>query len=87
MALVQYPKMIESPHINQIFPKDVVQRAQNSVNEIMSVGKEGKFPTKFLIGAYSHSQGVPFVRKNVADFIAKRDGHPSDPGIFSFIIH
>ncbi|KAJ7216348.1 alanine aminotransferase [Mycena pura] len=31
------------------------------------------------IGAYSHSQGVLFIRKNVAKFISERDGHPADP--------
>jgi len=31
------------------------------------------------IGAYSHSQGVLFIRKNVARFIEGRDGYPSNP--------
>jgi len=40
-----------------VFPKDVVERAKELSLEIGS------------IGAYSHSQGVPFIRKNVAKFI------------------
>lgn len=40
------------------FPKDVIERAKELSEEIGS------------IGAYSHSQGVPFIRKNVAKFIA-----------------
>ena len=40
-----------------VFPKDVVQRAKELSEEIGS------------IGAYSHSQGVPFIRRNVAKFI------------------
>lgn len=31
------------------------------------------------IGAYSHSQGFPFVRQAIADFIERRDGFPADP--------
>ena len=40
-----------------VFPEDVLQRARELQQEIGS------------IGAYSHSQGVPFIRKNVANFI------------------
>jgi alanine transaminase len=39
------------------FPEDVIARAKELQSEIGS------------IGAYSHSQGVPFIRKNVAKFI------------------
>jgi len=39
------------------FPKDVIARAKELRDEIGS------------IGAYSHSQGVPFIRKSVAKFI------------------
>jgi aspartate/methionine/tyrosine aminotransferase len=39
------------------FPKDVVARAKELAAEIGSVG------------AYSHSQGVPFIRQSVANFI------------------
>ena len=39
------------------FPEDVIARARELQSEIGS------------IGAYSHSQGVPFIRKNVARFI------------------
>lgn len=40
-----------------VFPKDVIARAKELQDEIGS------------IGAYSHSQGVPFIRQNVAKFI------------------
>nr|GFD08091.1 glutamate--glyoxylate aminotransferase 2-like [Tanacetum cinerariifolium] len=30
-------------------------------------------------GAYSDSRGLPGIRKEVADFIGRRDGYPSDP--------
>jgi aspartate/methionine/tyrosine aminotransferase len=39
------------------FPKDVVGRAKELAAEIGSVG------------AYSHSQGVPYIRQSVAKFI------------------
>jgi glutamate--glyoxylate aminotransferase len=31
------------------------------------------------LGAYSDSRGIPGVRKEVAEFIQRRDGYPSDP--------
>jgi hypothetical protein len=40
-----------------VFPADVIARAKELQEEIGS------------IGAYSHSQGVPFIRKSVARFI------------------
>lgn len=47
-----------------VFPKDVIARAAELRDEIGS------------IGAYSHSQGVPFIRQNVAKFI-EREYHIS----------
>lgn len=40
-----------------VFPQDVIARADELWAEIGS------------IGAYSHSQGVPLIRKHVAEFI------------------
>jgi alanine transaminase len=40
-----------------VFPKDVIERAKELSAEIGS------------IGAYTHSQGIPLIRKNVAKFI------------------
>jgi alanine transaminase len=39
------------------FPRDVIERAKELSAEIGS------------IGAYTHSQGIPFIRKNVAKYI------------------
>ncbi|PVG01621.1 putative alanine transaminase [Serendipita vermifera] len=64
-ALLEYPTLMETGQ--NIFPSDVIQRAKELYAEIGS------------IGAYTHSQGVPFIRKNVAKFIENRDGYPSDP--------
>ena len=33
----------------------------------------------FLVGAYSDSQGLEDIRKNVVKYIGERDGYPSDP--------
>lgn len=64
-ALMEWPALAElAPNA---FPKDVIARAKELSAEIGSVG------------AYSHSQGVPLIRKNVAKFIEARDGYPSDP--------
>ena len=54
-ALTEYPPLLESG--KDLFPEDVVTRARELIAEIGSVG------------AYSHSQGVPFIRQNVAKFI------------------
>ena len=54
-ALTEYPPLVESG--KDLFPPDVIARAKELNHEIGSVG------------AYSHSQGVPFIRKHVAEFI------------------
>lgn len=37
------------------------------------------------LGAYSDSRGSEGVRKEIAEFITKRDGYPSDPNVRSFL--
>ena len=53
--MTEYPELINLA--KDAFPADVVERAKELLAEIGS------------IGAYSHSQGVPFIRKSVAKFI------------------
>ena len=53
-ALTEYTPLMET---KGIFPNDAIARARELYEEIGS------------IGAYSHSQGVPIVRKHVAEFI------------------
>lgn len=67
LALVQYPDLLKNPDSELLFKKDAIERAKFLINEIGSVG------------AYSHSKGIPAVRKSVAKFIEQRDGFPSDP--------
>lgn len=64
LSVLQNPKLLNT----QIdYPKDVIDRAKLLLKNVGSVG------------AYSHSQGNPHVRKSVADFITRRDGFPSNP--------
>lgn len=64
-ALMEWPALADIAP--DAFPKDVVARAKELAAEIGSVG------------AYSHSQGVPYIRQSVAKFIEERDGYPADP--------
>lgn len=68
LALVEYPELLKHPNVSSMFPSDVIARAEKALAN-----------TPGGIGAYSHSQGLPFVRKEIADFIARRDGYPCDP--------
>ena len=54
-ALMEYPPLAEL--VKGKWPQDVLDRAKELQEEIGS------------IGAYSHSKGVPFIRKSVAKFI------------------
>lgn len=54
-SLTELPELMETA--KYLFPADAVARAKELYDEIGS------------IGAYSHSQGVPYIRKQVAKFI------------------
>ena len=66
LALCDYPALIDHKEVNRLFAVDAIARARQ-ITEMIPGGT----------GAYSHSQGVISIRRNVADFIAKRDGFPS----------
>lgn len=53
--------------MSQLYPQDALDRAELLLEHVGSVG------------AYSHSQGIPHIRENVAKFISERDGYPVDP--------
>lgn len=63
LAILQYPDLLKMDSIRSSFPEDVLKRLEILLANIGSVG------------AYSNSQGVPYVRKSVANFISKRDGY------------
>jgi glutamate--glyoxylate aminotransferase len=68
MALLLAPFLLENPTIAATFPSDVVQRAKTYLENI-----------KGGVGAYSDSKGNPFIRQEIADFIRRQTGCPSDP--------
>ncbi|KAI9319115.1 pyridoxal phosphate-dependent transferase [Dichotomocladium elegans] len=51
----------------KLYPIDAIERAELLLKNIGSVG------------SYSHSQGIPHIRENVAKFIERRDGYPANP--------
>ncbi|KAK6459543.1 alanine transaminase [Scheffersomyces xylosifermentans] len=64
LSILQYPAIADAVD----YPEDVKERARVILENIGS------------IGAYSHSQGAPYIRQSIANFIEKRDGgYPSNP--------
>ncbi|KAF9202167.1 hypothetical protein BGZ49_007639 [Haplosporangium sp. Z 27] len=71
-SLVEYPDLLKDENaevVSKIYPSDAIARAKLLVKNVGSVG------------AYSHSQGIPHIRANVAKFIEERDGYPADPSM------
>ncbi|KAF6137028.1 hypothetical protein GIB67_030792 [Kingdonia uniflora] len=68
VALCQAPFLLDDPNVGLVFPADVIARARH----YLSLTSGG-------LGAYSDSRGLPGIRKEVAEFIERRDGYPSDP--------
>ncbi|KAK1376588.1 Alanine transaminase [Heracleum sosnowskyi] len=68
VALCQAPFLLDDPNVGLVFPADAIARAKYYLG-LTSGG----------LGAYSDSRGLPGIRKEVAEFIEKRDGYPSDP--------
>ncbi|KAK8627432.1 hypothetical protein V6N13_135043 [Hibiscus sabdariffa] len=68
VALCQAPFLLDDPNVRLLFPTDAIARAEHYLS--LTFGG---------LGAYSDSRGIPGVRKEVAEFIERRDGYPSDP--------
>lgn len=72
-SLINYPQIItEQPElVKKLYPKDVIERVQQYLSRIPGG-----------IGAYTHSQGIEYIREEVANYISARDGgissSPSD---------
>jgi len=62
LSLLEYPQLLEKKETSRFFPKDIRERARR----ILAQNPNG-------LGAYTQSEGMPFVRKAVAEFIEKRD--------------
>ncbi|KAJ1677749.1 alanine transaminase, partial [Spiromyces aspiralis] len=70
-VLAEYPELLKDenlPTTQKLFPADAIERA----NMVLRW-------TDNAIGAYSASLGIHEIREDVAKFIEKRDGYPSDP--------
>ncbi|XP_077983529.1 alanine aminotransferase 2-like [Glandiceps talaboti] len=65
IALATYPELLNSDQ----FPEDAKERARR----VLSGCKNGS------VGSYSESVGIEPIRKDIAAYIERRDGHPSDP--------
>eukprot|EP01027_Heterolobosea_sp_BB2_P022498 GEZU01033141.1.p1 GENE.GEZU01033141.1~~GEZU01033141.1.p1 ORF type:complete len:499 (-),score=198.56 GEZU01033141.1:69-1565(-) len=68
LSLVLSTHVLDHPDISKVFPADAIARAK-----LISKSVPGN------TGAYSHSKGLESVRRNIAQFIERRDGFPSDP--------
>lgn len=64
---MEWPEQLADGGVATSYPRDVIERVRELLGHISTVG------------AYSHSQGIPAIRQQVANFIEARDGHPTDP--------
>eukprot|EP00884_Botryococcus_braunii_P023360 jgi/Botrbrau1/9708/Bobra.0388s0003.1 len=69
-ALVNAPFLLDNPEATKLFPPDTIARARKLLSKEFFPGG---------VGAYSDSRGAEGVRREVAAYIQKRDGFPSDP--------
>ncbi|XP_039755312.1 alanine aminotransferase 1-like isoform X1 [Pararge aegeria] len=64
LACVSYPELIDKGD----FPEDVKQRSKEILD---ACGGQS-------VGSYSASHGIELIRRHVAEYIERRDGHPAD---------
>ncbi len=68
LSILMAPFLLDDPAVRKSFPEDVIHRAQTYIK-----GMKGG------LGAYSDSKGLLVVRQEVAAFLEKTSGQPSDP--------
>ena len=68
LSLLMAPFLMDDPKAIGLFPPDAIERAKLYLSKI-----------KGGLGAYSDSKGNPYIREEVAKFITKQSGQPSDP--------
>jgi alanine transaminase len=64
LALANWSELLSpanAAHAGALFPADAMARAR-------------RYTEASVVGAYSHSQGIPLVREEVAEFLRERDG-------------
>ena len=69
-SLCDNPELLKPEHrddLLKLYPQDAIERAELLLKHIGSVG------------AYSHSQGIPHIRENIAKFLERRDGFSANP--------
>ncbi|KAG5628754.1 hypothetical protein H5410_000471 [Solanum commersonii] len=87
VALCQAPFLLDDPNVGQLFPADAIAKAKHYLS--LNSGGLGIEYSNFIIHVsrillkmLSHAcrrlRGIPGVRKEIADFIERRDGYPSD---------
>lgn len=64
------PFLLDHPEVTKLFPQDAVARARQVLKHFGGA-----------MGAYTDSRGSAGVRKEVADFLQRRDGYPSNPEV------
>jgi glutamate--glyoxylate aminotransferase len=68
ISLMMAPFLMNHHNARSIFPKDVIARSKLYLEKL-----------KGGLGAYSDSKGNPYIRQEIANFITKQSGQPSDP--------
>jgi len=67
LALTEYPTLIDDHEVSKKFPADIIEKARFILKE-----------NPHGLGAYTQSEGLPFIREAIANFIEKRDGIKAD---------
>ena len=67
LSLMMAPFLMDLPQINTIFPPDAIARAKLYLKNL-----------KGGLGAYTDSKGNPYIRQEIADFITRQSGQPSN---------
>ncbi|POS85377.1 hypothetical protein EPUL_001554 [Erysiphe pulchra] len=70
LSILQYPDLLENEDIllNKLgYKPDVLERARTLLRAVGS------------LGVYTAINGIPEVRKSIANFLERRDGHTADP--------
>eukprot|EP00890_Picochlorum_soloecismus_P003603 jgi/Picsp_1/4243/NSC_01752-R1_alanine aminotransferase len=67
-ALLSAPFLMDHPKVKDMFPADTIEKAKH-INKMLGGA----------MGAYTDSRGALGIRKEVAEYIEKRDGHPANP--------
>lgn len=77
LALTDLPAEVgvDHPKAGELFPSDAIERARE-----MQAGLGENLLQSPGTGAYTNSQGVAAFRRDVVDFIEKRDGHAAHAG-------